>query len=363
MQIRLAPYRGRKGRAWPMRHRILIVAQDVTLRSTLARWLMSAGYSVELAEGERRAREVLAGHQIALTILASGRFGLPAFDLDRSCDKRIVVTEPGAEAVPPERSASALNGYLSTPLDEQAVLAGVKSALQAEPDVPDGGLQRPEILSFDDFTIDLAGRLLRAGSGRELPLTRSEFALLVALVRHPGRVLSRDQLLDAVAGRRAEPYDRSIDVLVGRLRKKIEPDPKAPRFILTIVCEGYKFAAKVLEGAPVAPQPSIALSDQTVAEPGSDASHPEDVQILERRQLTLISGELVGVERPATLLDPEDLVAGLSGLHCRCSEIVASFGGNVTRFAGGTMLGCFGYPQAREHDAEQAVRAGLALVE
>src|SRR5262249_29891616 len=86
-------------------------------------------------------------------------------------------------------------------------------------------------------------------------------------------------------------------------------------------------------------------------------------QILERRQLTLISGELVGVERPTTLLDPEDLVAGLSGLHCRCSEIVASFGGNVTRFDGGTILGCFGYPRAGEHDAGQAVRAGLALVE
>src|SRR5215471_667586 len=249
-----------------MRHRILIVAQDVMLRSTLARWLMSAGYSVELAEGERRAREVLAAHQIALTILAGGRFGLPAFDLDGSCDKRIVVTEPAPEAVPPEPSASALNGYVSIPLDEQAVLAGVKSALQAKLDVPDG-LQRPEILSFDDFTIDMAGRLLRTGSGHELPLTRSEFALLVAFARHPGRVLSRDQLLDAVAGRRAEPYDRSIDVLVGRLRKKIEPDPKAPCFILTVVGEGYKFAAKVLEAAPAAPQPSIALSDQTVAGP------------------------------------------------------------------------------------------------
>jgi adenylate cyclase len=222
---------------------------------------MSAGYSVELAEGKRRAREVLAGHQIAVTILAGGRFGLPAFDLDGSCDKRIVVTEPAPEAVAPERSASALNGYVSIPLDEQAVLAGVKSALRAKLDVPDG-LQRPEILSFDDFTIDMAGRLLRAGSGHELPLTRSEFALLVAFARHPGRVLSRDQLLDAVAGRRADPYDRSIDVLLGRLRKKIEPDPKAPRFILTVVGEGYKFAAKILEGAPAAPQPATDLPDK-----------------------------------------------------------------------------------------------------
>jgi DNA-binding NtrC family response regulator len=77
-----------------MRQLILVVAQDVTLRSNLARWLMSAGYSVELAEGERRAREVLADHRVALTILAGGRSAAPAFDLDGSCGKRIVVSEP-----------------------------------------------------------------------------------------------------------------------------------------------------------------------------------------------------------------------------------------------------------------------------
>ena len=120
----------------------------------------------------------------------------------------------------------------------------------------------PEALSFDGFTIDLAGRSLRDVDGNEVPLTRCEFALLMAFVRNPGRVLSRDQLLDAVVGRRAEPYDRSIDVLVGRLRKKIEPDPRMPSFVLTVVGEGYKFAAKVLEAAPAAPEPSPALADK-----------------------------------------------------------------------------------------------------
>ena len=83
-----------------MRHRILVVAQDLMLRSTLARWLMSAGYSVELAEGERQAREALAHHQIALTILARGRSGAHALDLDGSCGKRMVVTEPALGACP-----------------------------------------------------------------------------------------------------------------------------------------------------------------------------------------------------------------------------------------------------------------------
>jgi len=245
-----------------MRHPILVLAQDVMLRSTLARWLMSAGYSVELAENDRRAREVLAAHSVALTILAGSRCRMPAFDLDGNSGKRIIVTEPSRDVGRPEGAVLAGDGSLSVPLDQQAVLAGVKSALQARPDVPNGRSREPETLAFDGFTIDLAGRSLRDNRGSEVPLTRSEFALLVVLARQPGRVLSRDQLLDAALGRPAEPYDRSVDVLVGRLRKKIEPDPKSPRFILTIVGEGYKFAAKVLQAAEAAPGPSLALPDK-----------------------------------------------------------------------------------------------------
>ena len=140
-----------------MRHRILVVAQDVMLRSTLARWLMSAGYSVELAEGERRAREVLAHHRIALTILARGRSGTTALDPDQNCSKCIVVSEPSQDAGQPGRSTAATDRSLSIPLDKQAVLTGVKSALQAQPEVPDEGRREPELLSFDRFTIDLAG--------------------------------------------------------------------------------------------------------------------------------------------------------------------------------------------------------------
>jgi TolB-like protein/DNA-binding response OmpR family regulator len=246
-----------------MRQRILVIARDVTLRSTLARWLMSAGYYVELAEGEQRAREVLADNRIALTILAGGRSGVPAFELDGSCSERIIIAEPVQHAVRPGVSAHLAHGSLAIPLDEQAVLAGVKSALQPQPDGQDRRAPESEIFSFDDFTIDLAGRSLHDCRGGEVSLTRSEFTLLVAFVRKPGRVLSRDQLLDALGHRaEVEPYDRNIDVLVGRLRKKIEPDPKAPRFILTVVGEGYKFAAKVLEAAPARPDPSSALADK-----------------------------------------------------------------------------------------------------
>jgi two-component system, OmpR family, response regulator len=98
------------------------------------------------------------------------------------------------------------DAYLSIPLDEQEVLARVESVLRPSPDAHDAAPQTPEIMSFDGFTIDFAGRSLRDCGGSEVPLTRAEFALLVVLARHPGRVLSRDQLLDAALGRRAEPY-------------------------------------------------------------------------------------------------------------------------------------------------------------
>ena len=87
-----------------MRHRILVVAHDVMLRSTLARWLMSAGYRVELAEGEKRAREVFAHHQIALTILARGQSGTLALELDGSCGTRLFVTEPSQASARPGHS-------------------------------------------------------------------------------------------------------------------------------------------------------------------------------------------------------------------------------------------------------------------
>ena len=262
-----------------MRHRILVVAQDVMLRSTLARWLMSAGYLVELAENDRRAREVLADHQMALTIVVLTRHtaGAPTFDPGEKGGKLIIATDqpPGLGRL--TRSASKADANLSIPLDEQAVLARMESILRPSSDAKDAALQVPETLSFDGFTIDLAGHSLRDADGSEVPLTRSEFALLVVLARHPGRVLSRDQLLDAALGRRAEPYDRSVDVLVGRLRRKIEPDPKVPRFIVTMLGEGYKFIAQLRENR---------ASGQTIAAPAEEEPSARPPPI-ERRQRPL----------------------------------------------------------------------------
>jgi TolB-like protein/DNA-binding winged helix-turn-helix (wHTH) protein len=97
------------------------------------------------------------------------------------------------------------------------------------------------VLRFAGLTLDLDASTLARESGEAIPLTRGEFALLRVFVTRPGRVLSRDTLLDALTNRRFQPFDRSVDVLVGKLRRKIEPDPKAPCVIVTVSGQGYRF--------------------------------------------------------------------------------------------------------------------------
>jgi DNA-binding response OmpR family regulator len=110
---------------------------------------------------------------------------------------------------------------------------------------------------FGHFTLDLDGCSLSNTDGGDIPLTRSEFALLREFIRHPGRVLSRGYLLDALAGKRLDPFDRSIDMLVGRLRKKIEADPKQPRLIVTVSGEGYRFDGLTRSLSPDQSLPSL----------------------------------------------------------------------------------------------------------
>ena len=139
---------------------------------------------------------------------------------------------------------------------------------------------------FAELTLDYVGRTLLAADGREIPLTRGEFLLLCAMVRGRGRVLTRDHLLDAVAGRRAEPFDRSIDVMIGRLRRKIEPDPKAPQLIVTVAGFGYKFAAPVQTV-----ETTSSLGSEPEAEP-PEIAHPAP----ERRQITALAVELLATD-------------------------------------------------------------------
>src|SRR5574337_1339774 len=118
--------------------------------------------------------------------------------------------------------------------------------------LPAGPISR---LRFAGLILDLDACALARASGEPIPLTRGEFALLRLFVSRPGRVLSREAILNGVADRPLEPFDRSVDVLVGRLRRKIEPDPKAPSLIVTVPGEGYRFDGLAIERAKPDPAP------------------------------------------------------------------------------------------------------------
>jgi class 3 adenylate cyclase len=122
------------------------------------------------------------------------------------------------------------------------------------------------------LVLDLDARTLKCQSGEAIPLTRGEFAILRMFVTRPGRVLSRDILLDALASRRFEPFDRSVDVLIGRLRRKIELDPKEPRLIVTMPGEGYRFDgfAKTFQSARTAGGQSASSSQDHAGERGAE---------------------------------------------------------------------------------------------
>jgi two-component system OmpR family response regulator len=138
--------------------------------------------------------------------------------------------------------------YLPKPFNPRELLARIKAVLRratqlapSATEIQAGG----RMLSFEGWRLDLARRELKREDGESVPLSSGEFDLLQAFAEHPQRVLNRDQLLDLSRGRAAALYDRSVDIQVMRLRRKIEPDPKDPTLIKTVRSGGYMFTATV----------------------------------------------------------------------------------------------------------------------
>jgi DNA-binding winged helix-turn-helix (wHTH) protein len=143
------------------------------------------------------------------------------------------------EIIRPGHLLQGTDAFPEDALDEQKLLDRLSPPAASPGSKGDEDVPAP--VKIEDCKLDLAAHTFVDGSGREVRLTRAETALLTAFVHSPRRALSRDQLRYAVAGRGAEPHDRSVDMLVARLRRKIEPDPKTPRFILSMPGVGYKF--------------------------------------------------------------------------------------------------------------------------
>jgi two-component system OmpR family response regulator len=136
--------------------------------------------------------------------------------------------------------------YLPKPFNPRELLARIRAVLRrAGGESPETQEESGGLRAFEGWSLDLAKRELRAPDGTLVPLTAGEYDLLAVIVERPGRVLSRDQLLDLTRGRDAVPFDRSVDVQISRLRRKLEPDPKEPQIIKTVRGGGYVFTCEV----------------------------------------------------------------------------------------------------------------------
>jgi len=230
---------------------LLIVDDDREIRALLARYLGKHGFRTTTVADGHAMRQALAGGRfdlVVLDVMLPGEDGLSLYRWLRaqSTVPIIMLTAVGDEADRIVGLELGADDYLPKPFNPRELLARLRAVLrrarerQASPEPAAG-----RVLTFAGWRLDLARRELRAADGTLVPLTGGEFDLLAALAGRPQRVLSRDQLLDLTRGRGAGPFDRSVDVLLSRLRRKIEPDPKVPALIKTVRGGGYVLATDV----------------------------------------------------------------------------------------------------------------------
>ncbi|HIJ37973.1 MAG TPA: response regulator [Rhodospirillaceae bacterium] len=233
-------------------YHILVLEDEPATRALLASLLEAEGYRVTPAELGAQALELITQYSFDLILLD---LNLPdedglfiARELRAKSDVGIIILTSRKEDV--DRVVGLEMGaddYVTKPFFPRELIARVKNLLRRLTPARGGrrGEAGREIRHFEGWAMDLAKRSLTNAQGHDVNLTRAEFDLLTALVNSAGRVLSRDQLLDAIGSQFWTPVDRTIDVLVSRLRRKMEADPKSPTIIITSHGYGYKFAPTV----------------------------------------------------------------------------------------------------------------------
>lgn len=230
---------------------VLIVDDDREIRDLLARFLRRHDYRVETAADGRAMMRLIETSRFDLVVLDLMLPGEDGLSLCRRLRARsrlpvIMLTALGEETDRIVGLEMGADDYLAKPFNPRELLARIRAVLRragGADERVDAGAARA--LIFAGFRLDLAARALTAPDGVFVPLTAGEFDLLAAFAERPRRVLDRDRLLDLTRGRAAAPFDRSVDVQLSRLRRKIEPDPKEPALIKTVRGGGYVFTCEV----------------------------------------------------------------------------------------------------------------------
>ena len=217
--------------------------------------MQNDGFKVSLAATGKEMLACIDSEAIDLVLLD---LGLPDEDglvLARQVRARssLPITVVTARKEQEDRLAALEIGaddHLTKPFDPEELTLRVRNILGRAGDgsntnAEEALRERTEVFKFLGWTLDAGGHSLTGPDGDKVTLTRAEFNLLTSLARAPNRVLSRDYLLDAVSQDADAPTDRLIDILISRVRKKIEPNPKKPEIITTVVGCGYKFSARI----------------------------------------------------------------------------------------------------------------------
>jgi len=239
---------------------ILIVEDDPVVADVVAACLEDAEFETTITSSGQAALNIISDTHVDLCVVDLGLPDMDGLSLTREIKSRtsigIMILSGRGETT--ERIIGLEVGaddYLGKPFEPRELLARVRSIIRrtqpsstqvtTQTTVPSGAQHSDLSFIFDGWKVDLASLEITGPDGMQPQLSNSEFNLLQAFIEHPNRVLSRDQLLDLVHGDNTPAFDRSIDVQITRLRKKIESDPKAPKFIKTVRNRGYMFTAKV----------------------------------------------------------------------------------------------------------------------
>lgn len=230
---------------------ILVVDDDIRIRQMLIRYFEDEGYRVTAVADGATMRDSLQRNAIDIIlldlVLPGGEDGLSLAREVRSRSDIPIIMLTGRDDVVDRIVGLEVGAddYIAKPFHLREVLARLRTVLRRkQPAVPprtDSG----EAICFDGWRLDIGRRQLVTDEGHEIALTTGEFEMLAVLARHPGRVLSRDVLMDLTHGRNLEAFDRTIDAQIARLRKKIERDPKQPTLIKSVRGVGYVFTGKL----------------------------------------------------------------------------------------------------------------------
>ena len=218
-------------------------------RARIAAYFESENYHVSQSEDGESVPRLIAEEDIDVVLLDINLPGKDGLQLARELSEKsdvgiILVTARDDEIDRIVGLEIGADDYVTKPFNPRELLARVKNLIRRKHS-DQSKSQRPRNKSFSGWTLDMARRSLSSESEENVQLTRAEFELLVTFLEHPGKTLHREWLMEKVTHRVWSPNERTIDVLVLRLRNKIEEDSHAPQVILTVHGEGYLFASEV----------------------------------------------------------------------------------------------------------------------